>query len=64
MTQKNVAYSLSTSIMANNNCQRRIEFNDLNMFIVEGTDTPNRKLVQRRPMMSARRHRFDGEYTS
>lgn len=44
-----LAYSLSATVMPDNDRQRGIEFDDLDMLVVEGPDTTNGKLVQRGP---------------
>lgn len=46
-------YCLSTTIMPDNDSQRRVELDDLDMLIVERPDTTNGKLVQRGPVMTS-----------
>lgn len=39
--------------MTNDDGERRVELNDLNMFVVEGADATNGELVEGSPVMSA-----------
>ena len=45
-------YRLAATIVPHDYSQWRVEFDDLNMLVVERSDTSNGELVKRRPVMS------------
>jgi hypothetical protein len=44
-----MTYSLPATVVTYDNCERGIKLDDLDMLVVEGPNTPDSQLIERRP---------------